>query len=157
MSEQRDEEKAGASIVKETQDEHRACMQLLSEVEECLDRPPDDPAGWISDLKQRLTRLTAALDEHFTGEEAGPMFRDLPIRHPRLAGPLKQLEDEHKEMRVDLQSVRDKAEELDQPEVFELRELNARVQLFVARLRRHEAAENELVIQAYWDEVGVGD
>ena len=157
MSEQPDQEKVGASIVKETRDEHRACMQLLSEVEECLDRPPDDPAGWISDLKRKLTELATALDEHFTGEEAGPVFRKLPIHHPRLAGPLKKLEDEHATMRSDLKTVRGKADELDDPEVFELRELNARVQLFVARLRRHEAAENEIVIQAYWDEVGVGD
>jgi len=157
MSEQSDHEAVGASIVKEIRDEHRACMQLLSEVEECLDSPPDDPAGWISDLKQKLTELTAALDEHFTGEEAGPVFRKLPIQHPRLAGPLKQLEEEHATMRSELKTVLDKADELSQPEVFELRELNARVQLFVARLRRHEAAENEIVIQAYWDEVGVGD
>jgi hypothetical protein len=31
------------------------------------------------------------------------------------------------------------------------------LQLMVATIRRHEAEENEIVIQAHWDEVGVGD
>ena len=42
-------------------------------------------------------------------------------------------------------------------EIYQMRELNAQVQLLVATIRRHEAAENEIVIEAHWDEVGVGD
>jgi hypothetical protein len=50
-----------------------------------------------------------------------------------------------------------KAEALENTEIFELRELNGRVQLLLAQIRRHEAAEDELVIRAHCEEVGVGD
>lgn len=144
-------------LVDETLDEHSGCMKLVSEVEDCLDRRPSDPASWVSELREKLLRLNGALARHFEGEEAGPIFRSLPTRHPRLAQPLAALEAEHAVMLDELRGVLERAQSLERPEVFELRELNARVQLFVARVRRHEAAENELVIQAYWDEVGVGD
>ena len=46
---------------------------------------------------------------------------------------------------------------LRQPEIHELRELNAHVQLFIATIRRHEAEENEIIMGAYWDELGAAD
>jgi hypothetical protein len=150
-------EDAGSALVDETLDEHSGCMKLVAEVEDCLDRRPDNPKAWVAELRGKLARLDGALRKHFQGEEAGPIFRSLPTRHPRLAEPLAALEAEHAVMLDELTAVLGRAEALESPEVFELRELNARVQLFVARIRRHEAAENELVIQAYWDEVGVGD
>ena len=56
-----------------------------------------------------------------------------------------------------LDSLLRKAERLHEPETLDLRELSAHVQLFAARFRRHEAAENELVVEAYWNDIGVGD
>lgn len=132
-------------------------MKLVSELENCLDRRPTDPERWVADLRDRLSRLKGALGEHFEREESGPLFRDLPVRHPRLAEPLARLEAEHPVMVEELSEALRRAETLESPEEFELRELNACAQLLVARIRRHEAAENELVIQAHWDEIGVGD
>jgi hemerythrin-like domain-containing protein len=146
-----------ASLVDETLEEHSSCMKLVSELEACLDRRPDDPVRWVTELTDQLSGLTGALGRHFEREEAGPIFRTLPTRHPRLAQSLADLEAEHSVMLLELRDVVSTAEALESPELFEVRELNARVQLFVARIRRHEAAENELVVQAYWDEVGVGD
>jgi hypothetical protein len=146
-----------ASLVDETLEEHSGCMKLVVELEACLDRRPDDPVRWLAELTDQLSRLTGALGRHFETEESGPIFRSLPTRHPRLADPLAALEAEHSVMLAELGDVVSTAKALESPEIFEIRELNARVQLFVARIRRHEAAENELVVQAYWDEVGVGD
>lgn len=148
----------GASLVDETLDEHRGCMQAVADVEGCLDRKPDDPPRWVAELKRRLAALRESLGHHFEGEEAGPMFRELPTRHPRLAPRLADLEAEHATMIEAMDRLLEKAGALGpEPETFELRELNARTQLLVANIRRHEAAENEIVVQAYWDEVGVGD
>jgi iron-sulfur cluster repair protein YtfE (RIC family) len=157
MTDGREDKPDGSSLVEETLDEHRGCMRLLSAVEECLDRKPQDRRQWLVDLKGALGALSPVLCRHFDTEESGPMFRELPIKKPRLADQLSALEAEHPVMVAQLEEILDSLSDLDDPEVFELRELNARVQLFVARLRRHEAAENELVIQAHWDEVGVGD
>ena len=145
------------SLVEETLDEHRGCLQLLTEVERCLDRPPDDRQRWLADLKRALARLASALRRHFEGEESGPIFRSLPLLHPRLARPLARLEAEHPVMLERMDDVLHKAERLENTEIFELRELNGSVQLLLSQIRRHEAAEDELVIRAHWEEVGVGD
>ena len=145
------------SLVEETLDEHRGCLQLIAEVEQCLDRPPDDRRRWLAELKGTLARLAEALRRHFEGEESGPIFRSLPMQHPRLARPLARLEAEHPLMLEKMDDVLRKADALENAEIFELRELNGGVQLLLAQIRRHEAAEDELVIRAHWEEVGVGD
>jgi iron-sulfur cluster repair protein YtfE (RIC family) len=157
MPEHTDGEQAGFSLVDETLDEHRGCMQLVAEVEASLDRKVEDVRVWVEDLLGKLDHLEASLRQHFKGEEAGPMYRSLPDQHPRVAGKLAELEAEHPAMLQELQVILTKARGLEKPEAHELRELNGRTQLFIARIRRHEAAENELVLRTYWNDVGVGD
>jgi hypothetical protein len=95
---------------------------------------------------------------HFRVEETGPIYRQLPVRHPRFADRAAVLEGEHKQILATLRKVADKASALaGEAEPYELRELNAHTQLLLATLQRHEAAENELVLEANWTEVGVGD
>jgi iron-sulfur cluster repair protein YtfE (RIC family) len=153
----REVEKDPASLVDATLDEHAGCMKLVGDLEGCLDRRHGEPEQWLSDLQATMSRLKAAMREHFEREEEGPLFRNLPVRHPHLADSLARLEAEHPVMLVELDQAMGRAAALEDPEEFELRELNACIQLIVARIRRHEAAENELVIQAHWDEIGVGD
>jgi len=145
------------SYMHETLDEHRGCMQLISKVEECLDRKPEDPERWVSELHDAVRELAGGLQKHFQSEENGPMFTELPTSHPTLADGLQKLKQEHSIILDEIATAIARAEALKGPEVFQLRELNARVQMLIARIRRHEAEENELVIRAYWDESGVGD
>jgi len=157
MSERLEEESAASQLAEQTLEEHGSCMKLVAEVESCLDRRPDDVQGWLADLRRTLSSLNVAMQQHMKDEEAGPIFRKLPERYPRLAAPLSRLESEHPELLSNIGEVLKRAHALEQPELHDLRELNARVQLFVARLRRHEAAENEIVLEAYWDDFGGGD
>ncbi len=157
MSDPADRETPAENLVDQTRDEHRSCMQLVADVEQLLDRRPDDPESWLAELIDGLSRLRDELVEHFEAEGSGPMFRKLPITHPRLSARLAQLEGEHPSMLQALDRLLEKARELEQPELIQLRELNGLTQLFSARIRRHEAAEYELVMEAHWDDVGTGD
>ncbi len=145
------------SYMNETLDEHRGCLQLIAKVEACLDRKPGDPERWVTELHDASKELAGGLQEHFRSEERGPMFKQLPTSHPRLAEALEKLKAEHSIILEEIASAIARAEALQGPEVFQLRELNARVQILIARIRRHEAEENELVIRAYWNESGMGD
>ena len=145
------------SLADVTLDEHRACMAVVSEVESILDRQPDRGGKWLALLREKLPELRSTLATHFAGEEGGPLFRQLPIQAPQLSGRLTRLEEEHAGILVSVEALADRAEKLEDPEVYELRELNAQVQLLIATIRRHEAEENELVMQANWDEIGDGD
>ena len=45
----------------------------------------------------------------------------------------------------------------DGAEPYRLHELNARVQLLIAKIQRHESEENEIVLDAHWSDLGMGD
>jgi hypothetical protein len=141
----------------ETLDDHRECMEVVSEMEACLDQPPDDSARWVARLLERLPGLARTMREHFEDEEGGLLYAELPQRSPHIAVRLAALKEEHPRMLDEIEKTIDIAGSLREAELHELRELNARIQLLVARIRRHEAAENELIFEAYWEDIGAGD
>ena len=149
---------APQDLVSETLKEHDQCMWVVAEVEACLEKKPDRDGVWVSELLEKLSRLEAAMRGHFRVEETGPIYRQLPVKHPRFADRAAELEAEHKQILATIREVADKANGLaGEAEPYELRELNAHAQLLLATLQRHEAEENELVLEANWTEVGVGD
>ncbi|HEX6850266.1 MAG TPA: hemerythrin domain-containing protein [Candidatus Polarisedimenticolaceae bacterium] len=145
------------SELTETLDEHKACLRLVEAVEECLTHRPDLEGRWVATLLERLRPLRRGLQDHFESEEKGALFGALPLAKPRLARQLDALRKEHPVLSERLERIIAQAEGLEDPAVYDLRELNAAVQLFVATLRRHEAAENEIVVHSLWDELGTGD
>jgi hypothetical protein len=143
--------------VEATLDDHRKAMQIVSGVEDCLDRHPDRGGEWIGNLRQELPRLLETLRCHFSAEQEGPLYRNLPISHPRFANRLRKLETEHEWILKSAEQAIARAERMDDPHLYEIREFNAELQLLVATIRRHEAEENEIILAAHWDEVGTGD
>lgn len=148
---------AQKSIVDETLEDHRECMQVVSSVEDCLDRQPDVEGQWIAQLRDELPRLATTLRCHFSEEQQGPLYRSLPVSHPRFARKLRDLESEHERIISSVEEAIQKAAGLTDPQMYEIREFNAELQLLVATIRRHEAEENEIILSAHWDEVGTGD
>lgn len=140
-----------------TLDEHRECMQYVTALEECLDRRPDDSGRWIGGLLQHLPGLARSMREHFEAEEEGPLFTELPAKRPVVGARLEALKEEHPKLLREVDRIIEIVSGMRDAELYELREINARIQLFVARLRRHEASENELIFETYWDDVGTGD
>lgn len=141
----------------DTLDEHRECDQFIARLEASLDSPPDEAGLWVGGLLEHLPGLARTLREHFNAEESGSLFTDLPRRRPRFASRLEALKDEHPGILDEVNKIIDLAGGLHDGKLHELRGLNARIQLFVARLRRHEAVENELIFEVYWDDIGAGD
>lgn len=157
MAEERKAVDESADLVAETVDEHRHCLQVVADLEACLEKAPDAEGAWLAAVLERLPVLATTLEAHFADEEAGPMFTRLPHRFPRFDARLKELKDEHVRMSAAVAEAIARAEAMRGSDPFDLRELKAQLQLLVARLRRHEAAEYEIVVEAHWDEVGVGD
>jgi hypothetical protein len=141
----------------ETRAQHRECMQAVAAVEACLDRPPDRDGRWVAALRGALAPLREALASHFEDEQKEYLYRELPVAFPRFAQALDRLSAEHAAILSALDDAIRGAEEVPGARLHECRELNARVQLLVATIRRHEAEENEIIFSAYWEEVGQGD
>ena len=155
MPESRDESAARPRPIDEAKRGHRECMEVLAEVERCVDRTPDE--AWVTDLMRCLPNLRESLQRHFTEEESGTLYDTMPMVFPHLSRRFEELRSEHPRLLENVDEILGKAEKLEAPETYELRELDAHVQLLLARIRRHEAQENELVFEAVWREVGVGD
>ena len=145
------------SVADEALEEHRECMQVVSSVESCLDRHPDREGQWVAQLCDELPRLAETLRCHFSAEQEGPLYCTLPVTHPRFASRLSKLEGEHEKIIEAVEEAVQKAIGLRDPQMYEIREFNAELQLMVATIRRHEAEENEIILSAHWDEVGTGD
>ncbi len=143
--------------VDEVLDEHRECMKFVAALESCLDRRPEPAETWLGEVRACLARLRGSLEEHFRDETEGWLYREMPLRRPRFAPALERLEKEHPEILRALDEVSRRAAALSDPERHQLRELSGHLQLLTARLRRHEAEENEILIAAAVEETGQGD
>jgi hemerythrin-like domain-containing protein len=146
-----------ASGALQTVVEHKTGLGALADLEARLDRPLEDETAWLADVREVLPRLLETLRAHFASEEEGPLFRALPLEFPHLSDRLRRLEGEHGRLLAQIAEAVERAGALEDPEVYELRELSGRLQLLVAVLRRHEAEEDEAVLSAYWEEAGAGD
>jgi hypothetical protein len=143
--------------VEEVLDEHRECMKLVAALEACLDRRPEPAEEWLGEVRACLGSLRGSLVEHFREETEGWLYREMPLRRPRFAPALERLESEHPEILRELDEVAARAAALSDPERHHLRELSGHLHLLTARLRRHEAEENEILIAAAVEETGQGD
>ena len=137
--------------------EHRDVMQVVAEVEACLDTPPDREGRWIAAITEKLPALCETLRCHFSVEQEGALYREIPERFPRFAQRLETLAAEHRAILEAAEAVMAMGRDLGGSRIYEQRELNSRAQLLVATIRRHEAEENEIIMSANWDEVGAGD
>ncbi len=155
MPESREETAARTGSIDPKRLGHRECMEVVAEIERSVDRTPD--RGWVADLVERLPRLREALIDHFADEESGTLYGTMPLTFPHLAERFEALKHEHPRLLAHVDNLLERAGHLDDPKPYELRELDARMQLLLARIRRHEAQENELVFEAVWHEIGVGD
>ncbi len=105
----------------------------------------------------RLHVLDSTLRGHFESEEEG-LFRRLPIDHPELAPQVKKLKEEHAAILVLLQAIIEKAAGPGSNKANRLSHaLAAQVERLVAKVRRHEAEENELMMAAHWNTLGTID
>lgn len=138
-------------------DEHKACLAAVGRLEACLDRPLDDASTWLGELRERLSELRAILAPHFAEEAEGYLYTEVPARAPGHAAKLDRLRAEHDTILRELDGVSAAAARRGGLERHELREINARAQLLVARIRRHEAEENEIIMSSLWDDIGAAD
>ena len=148
--------RSGSSL-EGTLDEHRDLVQIVAEVESCLDRPPDREGHWIDGLVETLPTLVDTLRCHFSAEQQGALYCEVPVRFPRFADRLEKLAGEHEEILKAADDVIARSKTVGRAHIYEQRELNARVQLLISTIRRHEAEETEIILSAHWDEMGTGD
>ena len=138
--------------------QHFGLRQQIRALEELFAEPAAAGAG-AERARKTLTLLEGfdpALREHFAVEEEGGYFADILKVAPRLSRRAARLEQNHKEFSKRLQSLLALVRyAVDAPDDWE--RVTARVEGFLQALRAHEDEENELVREAFMDDLGRGD
>jgi hypothetical protein len=147
-----------AAFLQEIKDDHHELRQIMHHTAAMLNRPV-----WMKveygRLVELLTKLRDQLAMHFSLEEAFGYFEDAVSVAPHLSKRAENLRAQHFEMYSDLCRLVDRAEQYLYHETVD----DARVGLaagyreLMNRFQEHEARENELILEAWNDELGTGD
>lgn len=131
-------------------DEHQQLRELLRTVQEAVAARRSDVA-----VENLIGELAGQVAEHFRHEEAGGYFVEVIQVAPRLAHRAETLQQQHARLSEQLGGLRRLAKEAEQKGQWE--ELTTAMEQFCTTFQMHELAENQLLQQAYTDDIGVDD
>jgi len=146
-----------AAFLQEIKEVNQELWSLLAHLRHRCQRPI--APGQCRQLIDKLSQLRDQLALHFSLEEAYGYFDDPVDVAPQLSREAERLRAEHKELYLDFCDLIDRAERMFYDEQ------HAALALWIGpeflaldqRLREHEASENELIMDAYDGDIGVGD
>ncbi len=136
-------------------EEHRELVRHVSELDDFAAEAAG--ADWGAELGRKAATVREHLKHHFSGDAEGTFFADVARQAPHLIGKLTGLTSEHAEILNEFRQVAEQAAALDGSDMAAASRLATRTRRAVATLRRHEAEENELIFNAFWDDLGGGD
>ena len=147
-----------AAFLQEIKEVNHDLWRLLADVRRMCDTPatidsaPRRFFGLVEELRDQLAL-------HFALEEAYGYFDDPIDVAPRLCRQANELRAEHDELYLMIVDLSETSEVLTQPDrvIGTVLTAVAQFQAFDQRFHRHEALENELIMQGYGDDIGVGD
>lgn len=136
--------------------EHQHIRRLVDSLELALEKRGNGGSSWKDEVAPVLEELATGLTSHFKGEEA-EFFADVSRRIPRHAPTVQRLLQQHGQLLEDFTTLASQALKLS-PEQSEIAEqfvtsLGKALKL----LRNHEEQENELMLAAYWQDLGEAD
>jgi hypothetical protein len=146
-----------AAFLQEIKEVNQELWVLLADLRHRCQRPI--APSHCRHLIDKLSLLRDQLALHFALEEAYGYFEDPVDVAPQLGRQAEQLRAEHKGLYLDLCDLVDRAERMfydDQHAALALW-IGPEFLEFDQRLRGHEERENELILEAYEGDIGVGD
>jgi hypothetical protein len=141
------------SPLEQIREQHFELQKRMREIEALLGESPageDDPAARRSRLEEPFADLEGVLIEHFASEEQGGYFAEVLGVAPRLSGRVARLRRNHPAFRRRLTRLR---EHIRDPTIA-WPEVEDRVAALLKALADHESAENDLVHEAFMQDLG---
>ena len=132
-------------------DEHQHLRDLLESVRASVAAPQSSAA-----VSEMIGELAGQVTEHFRQEEAGGYFTDVIQHAPRLASRVASLQKQHSLLADQLERLRQQAARTP-PGGDAWQDLTGSFEQFCVTFNKHELAENQLLQQAYTDDIGVDD
>ena len=146
-----------AAFLQEIKEVNQELWMLQADLRHRFQRPV--APGHCRFLVDKLCLLRDQLALHFSLEEAYGYFDDPVDVAPQLSRAADRLRGEHKGLYLDLCELVERAERMfyDEQHAALALWLGPEFQEFDERLRSHEERENELIVEAYDADIGVGD
>ncbi|GMV41965.1 MAG: hypothetical protein AMXMBFR64_36810 [Myxococcales bacterium] len=138
-------------------EEHREAKRLLSVVEGRLGVGGTPASEWASGVAAALVPLMENLRMHFASEERGCLHTEVPVMAPHLATHCARLLEEHAQILQGFERSLERLRLLAEEHIGDAKAVSKRVRMVIATLRRHEAEENELLMNAFWEDLGAKD
>lgn len=142
--------------------EHRMLNQTVGDLRRFLamPRPEMGEAGahtWATDLSKRLADLHDLMFRHFRFEEKGGMMEDLVVSHPRATGQVDSLLDDHTRILEESRKIMAAVLAYSDGSATSERKLRRRLVTLLDRFSEHERAENDLIMDLAYHDLGLGD
>lgn len=136
-------------IYDEIRREHEHLRELLGNLHQALIVRREA----ANKLEALVTSLQEHVRVHFHEEEEGGFFSEVVAQAPRMSDRAEELKNEHVELGatvVELVTMANEESEL-------CKSLDAKFHVFSKALMQHESKENELLLDAYEDDIGLAD
>ncbi len=146
------------AFLQEIKEDNHELRQLLADACAAISGPVGThmPSRQLADL---LGSLRDQLAIHFALEEAYGYFEEPLSVAPRLSTKADALRNQHRDLYLEICELVDQAQRCAYHEGngASLRKLAADFRAFISKLQEHESQENELVLEAFDEDIGVGD
>ena len=141
------------------QDEHARLEQIIRQIKDELKRPINVTgfADWRLKFVWKIRDFQNELMKHFDLEEDGGFMEDVISRAPRFAPQIKSLEHEHVDAVERLDRITAALKQLSAFDGQAWSEISDEIMSLFDSLEEHEAAERELILEVYFQDIGVGD
>ena len=133
-------------------EEHHELVGVMGEIRHLLAAEERD----LDKLEALIIQLCDLVESHFKNEEAGGYLSEAIEQAPRLSERADQLHDQHRVLWEELQGLRTLTEQRENSDPW-WQQLHAALETFARDLLTHEAREDDLVQEAFTDDIGSKD
>ena len=138
--------------LKRVQEEHRVLRELLVKVHQALTQHQQN----IAEVSSLFNSLRNQIEEHFREEEEGGFFEQITDQAPRLEHRADEVRGEHAQLRDSISRLCFDVATGNGSEAW-WQQLEEQFHAFSKELMRHEGHENELLQEAYQQDIGPSD
>ena len=139
-------------LFEEMQREHEELRALLGNLHKVLAERLDK----VQRVAELLASLVDHVETHFEEEEVAGFFDQIVDRAPRLSDNIERLRHEHQQLLGAVRQLNQVASQGNGSADW-WQQLEQAFHQFSTELMHHESAENDLLQQAFTDDIGTGD
>ena len=143
----------------QTRTEHDALVDAMHRLEEALaSAAPGREREWNQCVTANLHAVADLLEEHVNlADAADGLLADIETTRPALMHRVERLRHEHQDLLQQARALHRQIAQRGEGELADFRDVRHRTTWLLNYLRHHQAAETDLMFEAFSRDIGVGD